>query len=76
MLMYYVHKRNLVNAVPEGENLEDYVSVKKVETPRIRTISPFEEAYARQLVEFDSLNQEEDDEYITGTKDLISNKAL
>lgn len=54
-----------------------YVSVDlaKEKQPRKKP-SPFEEAYAKQLVEFGGLNQTEDETYIQGTKKLVQNKVF
>lgn len=53
---------------------ENYILVKRVERKQSKPqMSPFEEMYAKQLMEFGSLdNQEEDEKYIIGTQELIN----
>lgn len=56
---------------------DDYVVVRKLrKTKTIRQSSPFEIAYAEQLANFSLDNNVEDEQYITGTKNLTSNKAF
>ncbi|MED3562415.1 hypothetical protein [Bacillus xiapuensis] len=62
-----------VDIVNEEWLNDNYVLVKKERKQIKPQKSPFEEMYAKQLVEFGSLpNQEEELEYITGTQDLIN----
>lgn len=57
---------------------DNYLPVEKVQPkPRKRNLSPFEQEFARQLCEFDSLNQLEDQSYIERwQKELTKNKAF
>jgi hypothetical protein len=64
------------SVVPEDTFYKFYKPVRKVRKSRKPTTSPFEEAYAKQLMEFSLDSNIESDEYITGTRDLIQNKPL
>jgi hypothetical protein len=62
--------------IDEDVFYSNYVGVRKIRQPRKPRKSPFELAYAEQLVNFSLENNVEDSNYIEGTKKLISNKAF
>jgi hypothetical protein len=55
---------------------QDYLAVRKLRHTRKPRKSPFELAYAEQLANFSLENNVEDNDYIEGTKTLISNKSF
>jgi hypothetical protein len=58
--------------------LDNYVEVEKVKPKqRKRKVSPFEQEYTKQLMEFGCLESNvEDQEYISGQMELTKNKAF
>jgi hypothetical protein len=54
----------------------NYISVEKVKKQKKFVKSPFEEAYEKQLIEFNNLefNSLEDEQYIEGTRELHKNE--
>jgi hypothetical protein len=65
------------SVLTESYFYENFIGVRKLRKTKTPRKSPFEAAYAQQLVEFGSLpNQEEDQDYIKGTQALVNNKAF
>jgi hypothetical protein len=71
-----IAKDDFGNTYPINEEdfNSNYALVKKVEKPNTSRMSPFEETYAQQLMEFGSLDSNfEDEKYISKTLELSKN---
>lgn len=58
--------------VSKGQDDEYYVPVEVKLNAPTKKQSPFEEQYAKQLIETPTLDQEESEEYIAGTRNMVS----
>jgi hypothetical protein len=57
--------------IPKGQDDEHIPVEMKLNTPSKKP-SPFEEQYAKQLIETPILNQNEDEDYIKNTRNMVS----
>jgi hypothetical protein len=64
------------SVVTEETFYNNYTGVRKLYKSKTPRKSPFELAYAEQLVNFSLENNVEDNEYINGTRELLKNKAF
>lgn len=61
--------------IPENKLEKLYVPVEPVKKKHKKEMSPFEEQYIKQLMEFGSLEStEEDEQYIVGTKRIVKER--
>lgn len=70
-------KSDRINSkVSDQEFYDNYVAVRKLRKVKTTRKSPFEVMYAEKLSNFSLDSNVEDEQYIEGTKELISNKAF